>query len=344
MLSKIKILIKISLLFSIFSFPPAQVLGLSPCPISKSVEVWNNCKGAYIDSMGGKYIGKWKNGKFDGQGITTFESPSKWEGDKYIGGWKNGKKYGQGTYIYADETFKEGVWFNDQFLYEKKAPSLKKKSVKKAPQKLTPQKPPEELLPCFIEEPVNKWTNCIGTHSNFDLENVPPVVRLEAKDYLINTLETDPAAVTQLITDLMTGLQAPDETTSNIIDKLSGYGGKYTGSWKDGKFDGKGVATFGAKTRWANEKYKGEFKAGKREGKGIYSYTDGSIYEGVFVNGMWHGEGSLTNSFGDKYVGQFKDGKRHGKGTVTSANGHSYIGIFRNDIATGNGKLLPKKP
>ena len=36
---------------------------------------------------GSKYIGGWKNGKMDGQGIFTFPS-----GNKYVGKYKDGKK------------------------------------------------------------------------------------------------------------------------------------------------------------------------------------------------------------------------------------------------------------
>ena len=331
----------ISLAIYIFvTLEPVKAQKLPPCPPNKSVDVWTNCIGTYIDSIGGKYVGAWKNGKFHGQGVTTFSEKSKWSGDKYIGGWKEGKKYGQGKYIYEDDTSKEGIWFNDEFLYSKKQelkPKPKPKAINK-PSTSQKKKPPS--LPCPEEQPREEWTNCIGTHTEFDLKKIPPTVRLKAKEYLINDLETDPTTVDQVISDLMLGIQIPDETTSIVIEMLSGYGGTYVGEWEDGKFNGKGKTTFGSKTRWAKESYIGQFKNGKRHGKGTYIYTDGSIYLGNFENGEWHGKGTITNSYGDKYVGEFKQGKRDGLGSITTSNGHTFIGTFKNDISTGSGTFL----
>ena len=55
-----------------------------------------------------KYIGQFKDGKFDGQGTYTYG-----DGTKYIGEFKDGLPNGQGTYTYADGTkyigeFKDG--------------------------------------------------------------------------------------------------------------------------------------------------------------------------------------------------------------------------------------------
>ena len=330
--------------FNFFLNPiPLKSEALLPCPSEKTVESWTNCKGTYIDSIGGKYVGGWKNGKFHGQGTTTFNDKSKWAGDKYDGGWKNGKKYGQGTYTYADESAKEGIWFNDRFLYSKKK-KVTKSNVTKAPTKKPEPEDLGDLPECPPETPLNKWTKCIGSHTEFNLEKIPPTVRLTAKNYLIKDLETDPATIDQVITDLMTGVQIPDETTEHLVDMLSGYGGTYVVAWKDGKFHGEGTASFGKKTRWAREKYSGSFKGGKRHGKGTYIYSDGSKYIGEFANGQWNGQGTLINSFGDKYVGEFKDGKRHGKGTLSEKDGETYVGSFVNDIATGPGRLEKPKP
>ncbi len=332
------------LLFFFITTPCFADSKLPPCASDKSVDSWSNCIGTYIDSIGGKYIGEWKNGSFHGHGTTIFDEKSRWAGDKYVGGWKDGKKYGQGTYTYADKSIKQGIWYNDQFLYPKK-PEKTKNKVQKINKKKPDIKEDFSNLPnCPEEKPYNEWTKCFGSHTEFNLEKIPPTVRIKARNYLITDLETDPTTVNQVLTDLMTGVQVPDETTFEVVNILSGYGGKYEGTWKDGKFHGNGTATFGAKTRWAKEKYVGEFKEGKRHGQGTYTYTDRSKYIGTFVNGKWDGNGILTNSFGDKYTGEFKNGKRHGKGTLTNLKGESYTGTFLNDIAIGDGRLgFPKE-
>ena len=317
---------------------------LPPCPSNKPVESWTNCTGTYIDSIGGKYVGGWKNGKFHGHGVTTFGEKSRWAGDKYVGRWKEGKKYGQGTYSYADESTKEGIWFNDQFLYPKKSITPKSLTPKLPIIKPKKEEDVRNFPQCPEDKPPSEWTKCIGSHTEFNLEKVPPSVRIGAETYLITVLETDPATVDQVMIDLMTGVQQADETTENLVEMLSGYGGTYQGSWKEGKFHGKGVATFGKKTRWAKERYEGSFKDGKRHGKGTYIYKDGSKYVGEFSDGKWNGEGTLTNSFGDVYIGEFKDGKRHGNGTLSNKRGNTYTGTFINDVATGSGRLSKKPP
>jgi len=58
-----------------------------------------------ISPNGDKYIGQWKDGKYEGQGTYTFPN-----GDKYVGQWKDGKIEGQGTYTWTDGTKYVGQW------------------------------------------------------------------------------------------------------------------------------------------------------------------------------------------------------------------------------------------
>ena len=60
------------------------------------VRKWTNCQGTAISTKGGKYIGEFYNGKFNGQGI-FMEA-----GRKYIGQYKDHKRHGLGTYTYAN--------------------------------------------------------------------------------------------------------------------------------------------------------------------------------------------------------------------------------------------------
>jgi hypothetical protein len=54
----------------------------------------------------------------------------------------------------------------------------------------------------------------------------------------------------------------------------------YTGEWRGGEIDGKGVATY------ANgDVYEGMFKAGKRQGEGVIRYASGQTAEGKWENG-----------------------------------------------------------
>ena len=65
--------------------------------------------GAYTWADGNKYVGEYKEGNFNGKGTFTWAN-----GDKYTGGWKDGQFDGKG--IYNDEgtlTKAEGEWKNN---------------------------------------------------------------------------------------------------------------------------------------------------------------------------------------------------------------------------------------
>jgi len=61
-----------------------------PLPPPVNVETYT-----YPD--GGKYVGKFKDGKKNGQGTFTYP-----DGQKYVGRWKDDKRNGQGTFTYPD--------------------------------------------------------------------------------------------------------------------------------------------------------------------------------------------------------------------------------------------------
>jgi hypothetical protein len=67
-------------------------------------------------------------------------------------------------------------------------------------------------------------------------------------------------------------------------------------------------------------------------------YPDGSVYEGVLVDGKRHGEGKYTYADGDVYKGEWRDDKRHGQGKYTFASGVVYEGAWRDDKQHGEGE------
>ena len=85
--------------------------------------------------------------------------------------------------------------------------------------------------------------------------------------------------------------------------------------------------------------YEGDYIYGKFHGKGKLTFPSGSSYEGNFVSGNCHGKGKLI--FGDKwtYEGDFIDGKFHGKGKVSYSNGSFYEGDFVDGEYHGKGKV-----
>lgn len=67
------------------------------------------------------------------------------------------------------------------------------------------------------------------------------------------------------------------------------------------------------------------------------SLPDGSLYEGTFENGLFHGNGSIQWRNGNRYRGEFQNGQMEGQGTLITANGDRYIGGFAAGMIEGEG-------
>lgn len=93
-----------------------------------------NCQDGFgeLVSEVGRYVGKFKDGKFDGQGTMYYASGGYYKGgfsegmregrgtyiwsdnSKYIGSWKNNQKHGVGSMHYQNKSRYEGQWYQDQ--------------------------------------------------------------------------------------------------------------------------------------------------------------------------------------------------------------------------------------
>ena len=87
--------------------------------------------------------------------------------------------------------------------------------------------------------------------------------------------------------------------------------------------------------------YKGTWSSkGDREGFGELFYTDGSKFEGFFVNDSMNGRGRIINIQGDYYEGELFNDKANGFGKYISADGVTYIGYWENDKQHGKGEEI----
>jgi hypothetical protein len=221
-----------------------------PACQGSDVSQWGNCFSTYTFTNGHKYVGEFRDGKFNGQG--TFTWP---DGEKYFGEYRDGKRTGQGAYTWPDGTkyvgefidgkrtgqgiqafvdgksSQEGIWENDKFVRAQRIPDLIAGR--------TPLTPPtvalvsgtasaQSILPPCSGSNAARWSNCFGT-----------------------------------------------STFSN--------GDQYVGEFRGGKFNGQGSYTA------ANgNKYVGEFKEGKHSNQGILTFADGSpSKEGIWENGRF---------------------------------------------------------
>ena len=108
-------------------------------------------------------------------------------------------------------------------------------------------------------------------------------------------------------------------------DGLEEDGSHYEGSFKQGKYHGKGTY-YSAN----GDEYFGHFAQGKFNGFGILKLSNKHSYAGQFEDGIKHGLGEYRFANGDKYTGHFKDDKFHGSGTYTLTNGTVFEGIWEN--------------
>lgn len=120
----------------------------------------------------------------------------------------------------------------------------------------------------------------------------------------------------------------------------------YTGGWKNGKKNGKGIEYF----RNGKLKYDGAFINDEYNGFGVLNYYQGKNkynYSGNFVNGKKHGKGTLKNTKSVwsyynydrmiEYKGNFANDMFEGYGESTYRFNYSYKGEWKNNNFDGKG-------
>ena len=105
------------------------------------------------------------------------------------------------------------------------------------------------------------------------------------------------------------------------------------------KFVGKvdGSKQTGTLTKPNGDVYTGTFTDGKLEGKGTLKTASGNSYDGNFAGGQPSGSGTMKYANGSTYTGSWADGQRSGSGTVNYANGDQFSGSFAADLRDGSG-------
>lgn len=105
----------------------------------------------------------------------------------------------------------------------------------------------------------------------------------------------------------------------------------YKGEYKDGKFNGSGIAYWNDGTI-----YDGQWKNGLMNGTGLYILKNGARFNGEFINGVFEGKGTHVTQNGDIYTGEWKNWKMDGFGKLTT-NADTYEGIFsKGKFISGN--------
>ena len=120
-----------------------------------------------------------------------------------------------------------------------------------------------------------------------------------------------------------------------LPDAITPDGGRYYGSLRDGKFQGRG------RLEWDNGTvYDGAFEDGLFSGRGKLTNADGRSYSGDFARGQFNGRGRFESPSGEIYEGDFQAGEFTGRGTYSRPDGARYRGEFVKWRLQGQGRFL----
>lgn len=122
---------------------------------------------------------------------------------------------------------------------------------------------------------------------------------------------------------------------SLLLGSVAHAGGEYIGERNTfNRFHGHGVYSY-----TNGSVYEGQWVDGRKQGQGKQMQPDGSVYTGDWRDNQQHGQGRMRWVNGDSYDGQWSDGHMHGKGVFVSANGDRYEGSFVVNQRDGAGVL-----
>lgn len=77
--------------------------------------------------------------------------------------------------------------------------------------------------------------------------------------------------------------------------------------------------------------YEGDTQNDAPHGFGTATYTNGTFYEGYFIDGLRYGDGKLTYPDGSIFTGKWRDDRRHGMGVLEDPSGQITVNLWLND-------------
>ena len=239
-----------------------------------------NGQGTFTEAKGNSYVGEWKEGKRHGQGAQTFAN-----GDKYVGEYKENKFNGQGTYTEAKGNSYVGEW----------------KDGKRQGQ--------GTLILADGRVWLGEWAND-QAHGQLIKYSLDGSIQQSGiyKDGVLVTLQyvdlssfnkIGKSSIVPVGSDTQSNLpacQGLDFTLWNdcvgLFESPNNY--KYFGGWIFGEFHGFGTITYISRFN-GGRKYIGEWKNGKQNGKGKYFDENGTLLlDGIWVYGDFLGNGNPT--------------------------------------------------
>ncbi len=228
---------------------------------------------------------------------------------KYKGNFKNGQRSGTGVLTIKDKTEYDGEWAND--LFNGKGTLHLSYGV-------------------YEGNFVNGYMSGHGILTE-NGENFTSVVY---DGEWVNGHENGYGTLTDL-KEKYAGYFANDAKNGKGTLTVLKHGDVYEGTFVNGNIDGFGTYYDG----YSQAKYTGNFKVGSRNGKGVMVWPSGERMEGTWKNDEMDGYGISTWANGVRYEGQWVAGQREGHGVCTDANGTKYDGEWIANRRNGHGVL-----
>jgi hypothetical protein len=232
----------------------------------------------YTDGI--TYFGQLKNENPDGNGILYYVNKAFWSGN-----FKNGKFHGKGKYFFPNGVLSQYITYNENQYVSSENIMIEDYNYENTPDFFyNNQKIGKKLLSIkynYYFEARLKWIKITLPNKDEYLGQVDINGNKNGKGCIIyNNNQMVKYYIGFFKNNQRFGQGTLYDENWNII---------YIGEFKNDKKDGFGIMYN------KNNKYSGYFTNDKANGKGVLYLSDGSIYEGNFLNTMRHGKGYLIN-------------------------------------------------
>lgn len=120
-----------------------------------------------------------------------------------------------------------------------------------------------------------------------------------------------------------------------VLSGVTYAGGEYVGERNSfNRFHGHGVYTY-----TNGVVFDGQWVDGRKQGEGKQTQGDGSVYTGQWMDNLQTGKGNMRWTNGDQYEGDWSAGRMHGRGVFVRKNGERFEGSWNQGKRQGSGVL-----